>query len=334
MRPARRTKLLMVFRCLGATTPSSAASSVGGRLDSITGDIVKSLKIWLKFRINLLHDDLFMVLNSFDSSGRVCRLVVLSGVVVALLGGCGGSSSSQVAVGDDGSEAAGSLTRRQPCSAAQIPSTGYSLVFKGCNIPNVSVAEYYDKSECVRDNATGLIWQGQTPAGTGLRANDRYKSNFDSTQYGQTHRYGKIPGWGNIGWYAESVTQAEIDAEDNSIGFQNTVNASKLCGFSDWRLPNLDELRKIVKQRPVPPSRLSSPQIDVDWFTNFPEYSSAGYWSSTPWGGGTGPIVEYINFNNGIGSKQWREDYKAPGFSVPVYLLVRLVRSPTVQTND
>ena len=65
------------------------------------------------------------------------------------------------------------------CTAAAIGSTGYSLVFKGCSAANV--AEYYDKTECVRDNASGLIWQGQTPAGTGLRANDQRKTNYDST---------------------------------------------------------------------------------------------------------------------------------------------------------
>ena len=65
------------------------------------------------------------------------------------------------------------------CTADAIGSTGYSLVFKGCSAANV--AEYYDKTECVRDNATGLIWQGQTPAGTGLRANDAStKLTYDS----------------------------------------------------------------------------------------------------------------------------------------------------------
>ena len=45
-------------------------------------------------------------------------------------------------------------------------------------IPNAT-GGVYDKTECVRDYSTGLVWQGQTPKGTGLRANNHYKTNFD-----------------------------------------------------------------------------------------------------------------------------------------------------------
>ncbi|HOZ67571.1 MAG TPA: hypothetical protein PLH13_09090, partial [Burkholderiaceae bacterium] len=47
------------------------------------------------------------------------------------------------------------------CTAAPIGATGYSLVFKGCDAANE--ATYYDKSECVRDNATGLICRNKLP---------------------------------------------------------------------------------------------------------------------------------------------------------------------------
>jgi Protein of unknown function (DUF1566) len=254
--------------------------------------------------------------NISNSGGQVCRLVFLGTIAVTLLVGCGGTDGNEVAVGDSGLEG-----RRRVCVPEMIPTVGYSLVFKYCDMAT-DTNFYYDKTECVRDNATGLIWQGQTPAGTGLRANDAYKSNFDSTETGQTHRYGKVPGWGNIAWYASGVTQAEIDEESNSIGFKNAVNASKLCGFNDWRIPSIEELRGLLKTQ----NRVNKIKIDEDWFPNMSR-GGANFWSSTELGGGSpGPIAEYINFSDGIQSKQWREDYKAPGFSVPIYATVRLVR--------
>ena len=148
------------------------------------------------------------------------------------------------------------------CTAAPIGSTGYSLVFKGCDAANV--ATYYDKTECVRDNATGLIWQGQTGPGTGLRANDELKTNFDSTT--------ALQKWnGDIPPTFRSPTQMEIDDITNSIGFKNAVNNTNLCGSSAWRLPTKDELLGIVKTS-------ESPTIDNVWFPN-----TAGryYWTSS-----------------------------------------------------
>jgi Protein of unknown function (DUF1566)/Domain of unknown function (DUF5011) len=152
-----------------------------------------------------------------------------------------------------------------PCTAAPIGSTGYSVVFKGCSAANM--AEYYDKTECVRDNATGLIWQGQTPAGTGIRANDQNKTNYDSTTAlqkptidGTTTRY--IP-----------PAQTDIDAITNSIGYKNAVNATDLCGSSAWRLPIKDELLSIVK------TGARAPALDLVWFPN--TSPNQLYWSSS-----------------------------------------------------
>ena len=137
------------------------------------------------------------------------------------------------------------------CTAAPIlASEPYSLVFKGCDANNV--ATYYDKTECVRQNSTGLIWQGQTPAGTGLRANDQYKTNFDSTTALQI--------WNGTKFV--TPTQVEVDASTNSIGYKNAVNATNLCGSGAWRLPTKDELLGIVK------INAAAPMIDTDWFPN------------------------------------------------------------------
>ncbi len=199
-------------------------------------------------------------------------------------------------------------TSTPACTAAAIGSTGYSLVFKGCSAANV--AEYYDKTECVRDNATGLIWQGQTPAGTGLRANDQQKTNYESTTALQ--KYSATVN--NVDIFV-APTQAEVDASTNSIGFKNAVNATNLCGSGAWRLPTKDELLGIVKT----PANAGSAYIDGTWFPNTPQHSA--YWTSSPYAGyAYGAWLVY--FGLGFASFDYRDYY----LGYYGYLLVRLVR--------
>lgn len=148
------------------------------------------------------------------------------------------------------------------CSAAPInPAESYSLVFKGCSASNV--AEYYDKTECVRQNSTNLIWQGQTPAGSGLRANDQFKSNFDSTTEAQK--------WNGSTYVIPTTVQ--VDAITNSIGFKKAVNDSNLCGSAAWRIPSKAELEGIVN------ASVGAPTIDLSWFPNTP--NGTYYWTNT-----------------------------------------------------
>ena len=186
------------------------------------------------------------------------------------------------------------------CVQPAYPSTGYSQVFKGCDAANV--ATYYAKDECVRQNSTGLIWQGQMPAGSGhLRANDQYKTNFDSTTGDQNWNGGTpIP-----------ATQGQIDAITNSIGFKNAVNATNLCGSNAWRLPTKDELLGIVKTSEYP-------TIDNSWFPNTVDRY---YWTSSPYAGYAN-LAWYVNFYDGDAYYDIRVNY----YGYYDLNLVRLVR--------
>ena len=197
-----------------------------------------------------------------------------------------------------------------PCTAAVIGSTGYSQVFKGCSASNV--AEYFDKTECVRDNVSGLIWQGQTPAGTGLRANDQYKTNFNSTTALQQYS-GVVAG----NFVYRAPTQAEVDAITNTVGFKNAINSSNLCGSAAWRIPTSQELLSIVKLS-------ESPTIDNASFPNTP--SDGLYWSSTDYP--FGPEYSFLgDFRNGdaTGSYTTRSNDGGGSFQYP-RMVVRLVR--------
>ena len=152
----------------------------------------------------------------------------------------------------------------------------------------------YTKEECVKDNITGLIWEGKPTSGN--RARGGVYFNYDSTTSIQKPD-GSAP------------TLTEINnSSSNSIGYAISVNASPgLCGFMDWRLPTKDELQGIVNV-----SQAASPKIDNTWF---PNTHSLTYWTSTP--DASYPNAAWIvNFGDGSGSSSYRSTSSA----------VRLVR--------
>ena len=59
----------------------------------------------------------------------------------------------------------------------------------------------------------------------------------------------------------------------NWVDALNTAAATDFANFSDWRLPNVNELRSIVS------STCHSPSINT---TFFPNTISSAYWTSTP----------------------------------------------------
>ncbi|MCX8522201.1 MAG: DUF1566 domain-containing protein, partial [Rhodoferax sp.] len=147
---------------------------------------------------------------------------------------------------------------------------------------------FYPKTECVKDNSTGLVWEGKPTTGT--RAASNTYTNYDSTTSAQ--KQGVI-----FGTYV-NPTQGEIDASTNSIGYVSAVNSgSGVCGYTDWRLPTKDELAGIF-------ANSGSPRIDTTWF---PNTQANYYWSSSPYVGNS-YTAWGINFRYGNVNGNYREN--------------------------
>ena len=142
---------------------------------------------------------------------------------------------------------------------------------------------------CVQDNVTGLIWEVKTDDNS-----ERDKDN--------TYR------WGGLTAIGRDSSNREGGYYDDWNNLVNTANSGNgLCGFTDWRVPDIEELRSIVDY-----SR-TNPSIDINYFPNTRSY---WYWSASPYAGNR-PYAWRLYFSFGYDYSYYRSRY----------FPVRLVRS-------
>lgn len=151
---------------------------------------------------------------------------------------------------------------------------------------------------CVLDNVTGLMWETKT-IDYGLRDVNKKYTNYSPT-FDPNGLYGTA---------------------DDASGFVTAVNATNLCGFSDWRLPLVNELQSIASYS------MADMLIYGTWFP----YTPVGggtliYWSASPYVG------------NPLNSYAWSVFFNTYGFVSPVAprvnsAYVRLVRTAQAQTS-
>jgi hypothetical protein len=136
---------------------------------------------------------------------------------------------------------------------------------------------------CTRDNVTGLIWEIKTADG-GLRDKDwtyTWFSSDSSTNGGISGERGHYDSCGGFLNNHQCNTEAYV-AEVNAL-------EPALCGYTDWRMPTLEELRGLVNYT-------GGTAIDYSYFPNT-NYSGA-YWSASTYA----PHPEaawYLTFYNG-----------------------------------
>lgn len=93
----------------------------------------------------------------------------------------------------------------------------------------------------VRDNVTGLIWEGKRNYDGETNYNDPHDADNHYSWYNPTDPYPGKPGDG-------TDTQDLID----------TLNTERFGGYSDWRIPTFQELENMVDC-----SKVAGPTIDT-----------------------------------------------------------------------
>jgi len=122
---------------------------------------------------------------------------------------------------------------------------------------------------CARDNKSGLTWEVKTAA-SGLHASTNTYTWYNSNEKAD----GAFEGKQNNGKGKQNggvCTGSSCDTE----AYVAAVNAVRLCGSSDWRLPSKDELGSVVDATvhipgPTVPKELPNMQN-----------AKSGYWTST-----------------------------------------------------
>ena len=109
---------------------------------------------------------------------------------------------------------------------------------------------------CVYDKDSGLIWEVKTNIEGNLHYNHAkytwYMSNPPASHNGQLGQEDN-----------SNIESSQVIR--NSEKFLQAVNSSALCGYRDWRLPEIEELKTIVKT-----TSTKSPSIDTSFFPHNP----------------------------------------------------------------
>ena len=137
----------------------------------------------------------------------------------------------------------------------KLSSAGTALAIQNSTWSNSGSESAGTKWSCVIDNHTGLVWEIKTDDG-GIHDKDN------------TYRWG---GKTAIGRGQVNKEGTYYDAWDSLVDGSNNAN---LCGFSDWRVPTINELDSIADKGRINPS------IDSHYF---PNTLSSLFWSASPY---------------------------------------------------
>ena len=127
----------------------------------------------------------------------------------------------------------------------------YGFSFTKLDSSGNDLAANANSWSCVRDNVTGFVWEVKATSG------DRDKD----TEYT----------WGGLTAIGRDHASREGEYYDDWNTLVNAANTEAgigLCGFTDWRVPNFQELFSIVYLGRTASDFGQEPPLDTDYFPN------------------------------------------------------------------
>lgn len=133
------------------------------------------------------------------------------------------------------------------------------------------------KTGCVTIAATGLSWELKTDDGGVHDKDNRYRWGGTGTE--RTGAQGSETQ--KIGAQRNAEQQNRSIFYDDWNSLVSAANSEKLCGFDDWRVPTIEELKTLLKTHSEPPlidSRLfpltlAEPYWSVTAYAQYPEHA-------------------------------------------------------------
>ena len=137
---------------------------------------------------------------------------------------------------------------------------------------------------CVLDNRSGLIWEVKTDDDGARDKDNEYRWGGEGVSNVALKWVENSPG----NKYPESRWDGSGDRYDDWNTLITAANSEQLCGFNDWRVPDLYQLASLVRCRGGRYKNLDAgcdgsyqkPTIDTKYF---PNATSGWYWSASPY---------------------------------------------------
>lgn len=205
---------------------------------------------------------------------------VVSGLLIVVLSGCGSSSSNP-------SDSAEDTDLPAPLAVSRLNDTGQALFSDGFSLVTSEPSNYPGQDAgSGRDAlfAAGLL----AKTGTGVAGFDFTKLDAQGADLES-----EALDWACVrDNHTGLVWQAANGGNDQMLQaaaqtYVDTINGEELCGFADWRMPALVELRSIAH------FGTESPAIDLDFF---PGTVANRYWAAE--------AAWFIHFHDGTASDE------------------------------